>query len=580
MLIPALSPALLSALILLGALVLFVTERVRHDLVALAALFACLLAGLVTPAQATGGFADPAVVAVAAVLVIGRAVELSGVASAVARVAVPSSWGFAGRLSGLLVVGALLSAFMNNIAALVITMPIAAEIARANRLPPAATLMPLAFATILGGTTTLIGTPANLILSSVREDALGEPFGFFAMSPVAVAVTFAGLAYLSLVGWRLLPIRTGDEGSRPAPWRAFELAPPPEGAELAELLPKLRAARARAVALFRGGRAVPIGLAGALGEGDRLLIISRSNQWTVADQAGLRSAVPIGASADAVTARVVVANGSMLIGLSTEAVRIRSEERLSVVAVSPSAARRKVPFVRLRMDAGDELFIRGAPADLADFVASARLLEIDRIDPAPVAGRRAAATLAVFGGAIAAIVGGGLSPALAFLAAAAVIAAAGLIPPRQVYRSIDWSIIVLLAAMIPVGQSFQTSGAAAIAAGLLGDALAGQALPVTLGAICALTLLLSIFLNNVATAVIMGPLAIDAARLLGVSPDAALLAVLIGASADFLTPIGHQNNLLVMGPGGYRFTDYARMGAPLVVIVVVVTGYVLARLYS
>lgn len=169
---------------------------------------------------------------------------------------------------------------------------------------------------------------------------------------------------------------------------------------------------------------------------------------------------------------------------------------------------------------------------------------------------------------------------LAFLGAAAVIAGAGLIPTRQVYRSIGWSIIVLLAAMIPVGQSFQTSGAAAVAAGLLGDAPAGQALPVMRGAICALTLLLSIFLNNVATAVIMGPLAIDAARLLGVSPDAALLAVLIGASADLLEPVGRENNLLVMGPGGYRFTDYPRMGASLVVIVVAVTGFVLARLYS
>lgn len=559
---------------------LFVSERVRHDLVALLALFACLAAGLVTPAQASLGFADPAVVAVAAVLVVGRAVELSGVASAVARIAVPASWGFAARLSGLLVVSAVLSAFMNNIAALVITMPIAAEIARANRLPPGATLMPLAFATILGGTTTLIGTPANLILSSVREDTLGAPFGFFAMSPMAVAVTLAGLAYLALVGWRLLPVRAVDERSRPAPWRAFELAPPREGAELADLLPRLRAARARAVARFHDGQSVPIGVSGRLDEGDRLLILSRANQWTVAEQTGLRSSQPIGAPGAAVTGRVVVANGSMLIGLSTEAVRIRSEERVTVVAVAPSLARRREPLRRIRIAAGDELFVRGRPADLGAFAAAARLLEVDRIDLAPVAGRRAVATLAVFGGAIAAIVAGGLSPALAFLAAATVIAAAGLIPSRQIYRSIDWSVVVLLAAMIPVGQSFQTSGAAAVAAGLVSDALADQALPVTLGAICALTLLLSVFLNNVATAVIMGPLAIDVARVLGVSPDAALLAVLIGASADFLTPIGHQNNLLVMGPGGYRFTDYARMGAPLVVIVVTVTGFVLARLYS
>jgi di/tricarboxylate transporter len=208
------------------------------------------------------------------------------------------------------------------------------------------------------------------------------------------------------------------------------------------------------------------------------------------------------------------------------------------------------------------------------------LLEIDRIDPAPVAAKRAMTTVAVFALAIGAIVVAGVSPSLAFLSAAVFIAAARLIPPDEIYRSIDWSIVVLLAAMIPVGQAFQSSGAAAIAAQGLSDALTGMPLIVVLAALCSLTLLLSIFLNNVATAVIMGPLAIDAARLLGVSPDAALLAVLIGASSDFLTPIGHQNNLLVMGPGGYRFSDYARMGAPLVVIAVATTAIVLALGYG
>ncbi|MFD2138457.1 SLC13 family permease [Novosphingobium resinovorum] len=155
-----------------------------------------------------------------------------------------------------------------------------------------------------------------------------------------------------------------------------------------------------------------------------------------------------------------------------------------------------------------------------------------------------------------------------------------LLPSEEIYRSIDWSVIVLLAAMIPVGQSFENSGAAAIAAQWLGEMLTGLPLVVVLAALCSVTLVLSIFLNNVATAIIMGPLAIDAANLLHVSPDAALLAVLIGASSDFLTPIGHQNNLLVMGPGGYRFSDYARMGAPLVVAVVACAAITLTLLYG
>lgn len=571
------SPALLSTLILVFSLTLFVSEKVRHDLVALLALFACLLAGLTTPVKALAGFADPAVITVAAVLVVGRAVELSGIAAAFARTIVPETAGFAVRLSALLLVGAVLSAFMNNIAALVITMPIATEIARQSKRAPAATLMPLAFATILGGMTTLIGTPANLILSSVREAELGAPFGFFQMAPVGGAVAAAGLAYLAVIGWRLLPIRQSARDLAKAPWRVFELTVA-TALRRDAVLAELRGASTRLLAAFRHSARLPA--SADLAAADTLLLLSRGNQWGIAEATGLTSAVDPELVADGVTARVAVAHGSFLIGLSHEAVRIRSGHALAVVAAGPRAARQRVPLETLRIEAGDQLFVRGAPDAIARFATSARLLEIDRLDPVPVDRRRSFAILGVFLCAIAAIVFGHVSPALAFLGAAIVLAATRLIASSEIYRSIDWSVIVLLAAMIPVGQSFETSGAAAIAAKLLADLLTGAPLPVVLMAICAVTILLSIFLNNVATAIIMGPLAIDAAGLLGVSPDAALLAVLVGASADFLTPIGHQNNLLVMGPGGYRFTDYARMGAPLVVLVVVITGLVLTLGYG
>lgn len=574
---PALSAAILGI-----ALILFVSERVRHDLVALLALFACLATGLTTPQKAFSGFADPAVLAVAAILVIGRAIELTGFAAGIARVAIPARASFTIRLSTLLMVAALLSAFMNNIAALVITMPIATEIARDARMPPAATLMPLAFATILGGMTTLIGTPANLILSSVRESELGAPFGFFTMTPVGLAVAVVGLAYLILLGWRFLPIRDpADRGARP-PWRVYELAPPAGSSPipLETLLPLLRAAGARILTAFREGERLPAGRDPFVREGDRLLVVSRNNQWLTAASTGLDAPMAHEALPDAVTARVAVAHGSFLIGLSHESVRIRSEDRLAVVAVGPRAARQKIPLARLRIEAGDQLYIRGTSADLAHFIPSARLLEIDRHDPAPVARTRAAVTVGIFLAAIVAIVLADVPPALAFLVAAVALAAGRLIAPDEAYRSIDWSIIVLLAAMIPVGQSFEDSGAAAIASQVLGDALVGMPLFVVLASICGLTLLLSIFLNNVATAIIMGPLAIDTAGLIGVSPDAALLAVLIGASSDFLTPIGHQNNLLVMGPGGYRFTDYARAGGLLVLLVVVTAAAVLSYLYG
>lgn len=571
----------ISALILLGSLMLFVSERVRHDLVALAALFACVLTGLTSPADAFLGFADPAVLAVAALLVVGRAVELSGVASGIARALIPQRAGFALRLGGLLIVGALLSAFMNNIAALVITMPVATEIARSAKKPPAATLMPLAFATILGGMTTLIGTPANLILSSMREEKLGQPFGFFTMTSTGTAVAAVGLLYLVVIGWRLLPIRQSAARESRPPWRVYELAVPKTLTTLRgeDLLRRLRATSARLLALFRNGVRIAFSRETMLEADDRLLLISRSNQWVTAAEADL-SAEASPSAPNAVTAHVVVAHGSFLIGLSHEAIRIRSGGALAVIAVGPRTARQKVPLESLQVHAGDQLFIRGPAADLARFVPNARLLEINRLDPMPVARRRAVATVGIFVLSILAVVLGGVSPALAFLAAAALLAATRLLPADEVYRSVDWSVIVLLGAMIPVGKSFETSGAAAIAAQFLGHALEGMPLVIVLGALCSVSLLLSIFLNNVATAVIMGPLAMDAGRLLGVPPDAVLLAVLIGVSSDFLTPIGHQNNLLVMGPGGYHFTDYARVGAILVVLVVVTSATVLSLLYG
>ena len=572
------NPAAISAAILLAALAMFVSERVRHDLVAVLALLACVLTGLVSPEEAFVGFADPAVVAVASVLVVGRAVELSGLAATVARVSIPATAPFQLRLAMLLIVAAVLSAFMNNIAALVITMPIAAEIARASRRPPAATLMPLAFATILGGMTTLIGTPANLILSSVREDRLGRPFGFFSMTTVGAAVMIVGLAYLGQLGWRLLPIRRAAQRERRAPWRVFELAVPAARAT-ADLIPRLRATGARLLAVMRDGHVVAP-RPDALQPDDQLLLLARPNQWTVAERTGLTSAFGALHVPGVVTAQTVVAHGSFLIGLSYDAVRIRSEGTVSVVAAGASAGRARQPLSAARIAVGDQLFVRGPAEAVASFARRARLLEIDRLDTIPLASRRAPLTLAIFTAAIAAIVFGGVSPAIGFFAAAAAVAILRLLPAEEVYASIDWTVIILLAAMLPVGRSFETSGAAAQAAAWLGQGLAGQSLPIVLAALCGLTLLLSVFLNNVATAIIMGPLAIDLARLLGVHPDAALLAVLIGASSDFLTPIGHQNNLLVMGPGGYQFTDYARMGAPLVVLVVGTAAMVLSWLYG
>ncbi|OYY90322.1 MAG: citrate transporter [Sphingomonas sp. 28-66-16] len=571
-----LDPAWISAAILIAALILFVSERVRHDLIAVGALIACVAAGLVAPEAALAGFGDPAVATVAAVLIVGRALEMTGVAARLAQIIIPAHAGFSTRLSLLIVVAAALSAFMNNIAALVITMPLATEIARSSNRHPSTTLMPLAFASILGGMTTLIGTPANLILSSVRERELGAPFGFFAMTPVGVAVCAAGLAYLGLIGWRLLPNRRGAGTATARPWRVFEIPIAASvNASRATIAASLRSVRTRLLTVIRHGRAIGWPADDSLRAGDRMLVLSRSSQTEIAPSLDWAHQ-PGPMVAGLVTARMAVAFGSPLIGDGHESIPFLSGGRLSVVALGPRAAKLKRPLAALDIQSGDQLFVQGRPEDLGAFAARMRLLEIDRVDTVPVNVRAAIMTVTIFGAAIATTILGGITPAITFLAAAAAIAGLRLIAPGEIYASIDWSVIVLLAAMIPVGASFETSGAAAILAGWLGQVLADAPLVVALAAVCTATLTLSIFLNNVATSVIMGPLAIKVAMLLGIAPDAMLLAVLIGASSDFLTPIGHQNNLLVMGPGGYRFTDYARAGALLSLIVVAIASIILA----
>jgi di/tricarboxylate transporter len=451
-------------------------------------------------------------------------------------------------------------------------MPLAAEIARDAGQPRSAVMMPLAFATILGGMTTLIGTPANLILSSVREDLLGEGFGFFAMTPVGIAVAGVGLVYLLTVGQRLMPRRTAENDSSRRPWRVFELVVP-NGRDAAGLRISLRAARSRLLATYDvSGSPVSDDAT----PGNRLLLLSRAAGGDVARATGLIDPAAGEDPPGTITTRVSVAHGSPLVGERYVAVEGRSEGAFRVVAAGPRLASSRIPMTTAHMRPGDQLYLRGPAHDLGSFLSRQRLLEIDRFDPVDLHPGRALGTVGLFLAAIAAIVGFGAAPALAFLAAAACMAAAGLIGRDNIYTAIDWPVIVLLGAMIPVGQSFSESGAAGHVADSLVFLLSDMPLVVILASVCGATILISMFLNNVATALIMGPLAVQLAEPLGIGADPLLLAVLVGASSDFLTPIGHQNNLLVMGPGGYRFTDYARVGAGLTLLVVVTVAFVLA----
>ncbi|HEY0028796.1 MAG TPA: SLC13 family permease [Allosphingosinicella sp.] len=578
------SDGFLSSAIMLLALVLFVSDRIRPDAVALIVLLLGWMSGLVSLEGALAGFGSPAVLIVAAVLVVGRAVEYTGGAQAMTAFLIPNVRFPSVRIGGVLLMGTILSAFMNNIAALAITMPIALTIARDHKLPPGAVLMPLSFATILGGMTTLIGTPANLIVSSVREDTVGEPFGMFDMTPVAAAVAGAGLLYLLLIGWRITPRRggTGLETARRV--LAFELGMPMGAFKgditLASARRGLRDAGASLLAVLRDGERVRLEPQDRLRYDDRVLVMSRDHPWEVAEKARLIPDTPEHHLPDRVTAHVSVIHGSSLVGQGYGSLEALSGGAVELVAGGPRAARLRRPLASNSIEPGDQLFLRGAPDALADLIRRGRLLEIGR-RAAPVrAGRPAVLVIAIYAAAVLLSAVFGISPTATFIGAALAICLLRLLPADEAYRSVDLPVIVLLAAMIPIGRAFDEAGGSDAIAAAIGWTVGGAPLFVMLAVIVGLTMILTVFLNNVATALVMAQVGVGAAANLGINPDAALLAVLIGSSCDFLTPIGHQNNLLVMRPGNYLFRDYPRVGAPLSIIAVVLTAWVLSRIYG
>ena len=579
------SDAFLSSAIMLLALALFVSERIRPDAVALLILLLAWVTGLVTLEEALAGFGSPAVIIVAAVLVVGRAVEFTGAAEAMTGLFVPKVRFATVRIGGVLLMGTLLSAFMNNIAALAITMPIALQVAREHQLPAGAVLMPLSFATILGGMTTLIGTPANLIISSVREDTVGAPFGMFDMTPVGGALALAGLVYLTVLGWRIAPHRQDGEIASDSYNRVlvFELGLPIGAIQgqlrLDRIRRTLRKAGGSLLAVIRDGRRVRLEGDSLLFHDDRLLAMSRDYPWQVARDAGL-FAEAADERPGTETAHVIVIHGSSLIGQDYGAIGARTGGAVEFVAAGPRAARLRAPLGTNLVETGDQLFLRGDPEALAELIRRARLLEVDRESTPEPPGRPAAMVVAIYAAAVLVAALFAVNTTAAFVAAALAICLLRLLPADEAYRAIDIPVLILLAGMIPVGRAFDEAGGSDAIADALGWLLQGSPLFVMLAAIVAATMLLTIFLNNIATALVMAQVGVGAAQSLGISPDAALLAVLVGSSCDFLTPIGHQNNLVVMRPGNYRFGDYPKVGLPLSILAILVTAWVLSRAYG
>jgi di/tricarboxylate transporter len=583
----------------IATLALFLWGRWRHDMVALAALLACVFCGLVPARDAFAGFGHPAVITVACVLVLSQGLQTSGAVDALSRRLLPARAGPTVSIAALTTLAAVLSAFMNNVGALALLMPVALQIAKRLELPPGRVLMPLAFGSILGGTTTLIGTPPNLIVSGFRAENGANAFGMFDYTPVGLAVTGVGLAFVGLVGWRLVPARerAGAEGFETGAY--LTEARVPEGSKAAgqrlrEVEAALAEANAQVVGLVRGEVRVTAPHAGRLVRAGDILVIeaevdalpnvlsslgleleeARSGSEDAEGQAEEKSEEKpreeAPASDEIALLELAVLPRSELVARSASDLLLRTRHGINLLAVSRQGQRSTARLRSLRLAAGDVLLVQGPPEVLAEFAGQSGCVPLAE-RPLRIPDRRRALTAAlILGVAIAGTALGLVSAPIAFAAGLLASMLLGTVPPRSAYDAIDWPVVVMIAALLPVAGAMGSTGSAdLIARFLLENVAQGHAIG-ALVVMLAATMLLTDLMNNAATAAVMCPIAVGTAAQLGANPDTFLMAVALGASCAFLTPIGHQNNTLILGPGGFRFGDYWRMGLPLDVLVVAV----------
>lgn len=580
------TPQILMSSILLLALVGFVWGRWRYDLVAMFALVATVIAGLVDTNEAFSGFGHPAVVTVAAVLVISSALRNAGVVDEVASRISHLTKTPVLHIAALTAVVTVASSFMNNVGALALMLPIALSTAQERKRSPGLILMPLAFGSLLGGMMTLIGTPPNIIVASIRAEESGEPFGMFDFAPVGFPVALVGFVFITLLGWRLIPRSRlefkEDSALLSAGVYLTEAQVPASSSLVGCTLGDIDGLHEDNVEVIgvagkrRFARAVRAEY--EITEEDILIIRASSDDLKAfLDRHGLElrsTATPtfIQPSPDnEIMAEGIVRNDSPLIGRGVEFIRRQTGRTLALVGL----ARHGRPVTqRLRQQvfrAGDVLLLHGDRESVDQQFGMLGLWPLMRRQINLNRTRKIALASGIFALAIILGIAGVVSLPIAFIMAVGAYVLTGILSTRQIYDDIDWPVVVLLAAMIPVGNALTTTGTTQLVADSLIRVTEGLSVPVILTLLLVVTMLLSDVINNAATALVMAPLGIAMANSLDVSADPFLMAVAVGASCAFLTPIGHQCNTLVMGPGGYKFSDYWRMGLPLEILITVIS---------
>jgi di/tricarboxylate transporter len=558
--------------------------RFRYDLVAFSALMVGVVLGVVPADEAFSGFGHPATLVVALVLVVSAGLVRSGAVFLITRTLVNSSRALGAHIALMGGIGGVLSAFMNNVAALALLMPVDIQTARKAGRLPGLSLMPLSFCTILGGMVTLIGTPPNIIIAAIREDSLGEPFAMFDFAPVGGVAAIVGLTFVALIGWRLIPARDA-EGDRKEELQDYiaELTVPEDSKQIGKRLAELDETAEK----------TDVAILGLMRDGKRLYGRARNTRLRAGDilvlEAGpealdeFRSALSLAFSDpdrhEKLTAEgegvdiveMVATETSRITGKTAQSIGLVWRQRAVLMGISRRGKRIAAQVRKTTVEPGDILLVlvpRDAAADVTDWLGCLPLAERGL---SVTADEKVWLAIGLFAAAvIAASVGLIYLPiALGLVVVAYVLTR--IVPLSELYSHIEWPVVVLLGSMIPLGAALETSGGTELIAGSLIGLTEGLPPWAILTVLMVVTMTLSDVLNNTATAIVAAPVGIQMAQSLGVSPDPFLMAVAVAASAAFLTPIGHKNNTLILGPGGYQFGDYWRMGLPLEILVIAVS---------
>ncbi len=564
-------------------LIFFVIGKPRYDIVAIFGLIAATLFGLVPGEEAFRGFAHPAVITIAAVLILSRGLINEGVVDIISNRLEYLGGNLTLQTAAITTLVAVCSAFMNNVGALALFMPVAIQLARKYDRPPSLLLMPLAFGSLLGGLITLIGTPPNIIVAGFRENAVTPPFGMLDFVWVGIPVAIGGILFVTFFSRYLVPVRKGQT-SREEIFRIQEYTTEvkvPAGSGISGL----------SLEEFRNQKERDVVIAGIIRNKNRILSPARTEIIEAGDtlimEAGTRELKKFlqqydlylkgtkKLSEDEIDSdevrmvEAVIMPDSLLNSKTVQEVDLRWRYGVNLLAVARKGKRITERLSKIEFEAGDVLLIQIQKGNLHDTFQQLNLVMLNDREIFFNKKRNLVGAIAIFAGAVILSTLDLARIEIALAGAAATFALFRFVKLRELYQSIDWPIVVFLGAIIPVAEALQPTGTADLISSALLKYSSEMTPAMIVGAVLITTMLLANLVNKV-SAVLMAPIAITMAEHLGVSADPLLIAVAIGATCAFLTPLGHQCNILVMGPGGYDFTDYWKLGLPLSIIVVII----------